>query len=374
MADFFSNGYGNGLIGGALGMIGGAIQYKRQQKLMDKQYQYALGMAKQNQQYAKEMAGINQGYAKEMAGINQQHNKDMFDYTGYQAQVAQMKAAGLNPALMYGSVGGGGSTQGGAGMAGSASAGSGSVGGTPSAPDTGIISGVGMGLQLGLMDAQKRNIDADTAKKEADAKKTAGADTMYTEALTKLANADIDYRNMSTEKVAAEIKTIGDMSVKLMQEARKLASEADYNEQTLKNRVTKASSEAIGSILDNMQKSMNIKLTEAQTKAIAENIAIAWYNAGTNRMNATTAADQAANELIKIMGDLDIRERTLLKDWIYQGVHAGVALLEGVTDIVKVKALIKAASKGLKEVIIKSGKKDKDGSWTEDTIRELFKD
>lgn len=374
MADFFSNGYGNGLIGGALGMIGGSIQYRRQKKLMAQQYEYALGMAQQNQEYAKEMAGINQGYAKEMAGINQQHNKDMFDYTGYQAQVAQMKAAGLNPALMYGSAGGGGSTQGGAGMAGSAGAGNGSVGGTPSAPDTGIISGVGMGLQLGLMDAQKRNIDADTAKKEADAKKTAGADTMYTEALTKLANADIDYRNMSTEKVAAEIKTIGDMSVKLMQEARKLASEADYNEQTLKDRVTKASSEAIGSILDNMQKSMNIKLTEAQTKAIAEDIAIAWYNAGTNRMNATTAADQAANELTKIMGDLDIRERTLLKDWIYQGVHAGVALLEGVTDIVKVKALIKAASKGLKEVITKSGKKDKDGSWTEDTIRELFKD
>ena len=66
--------------------------------------------------------------------------------------------------------------------------------------------------------------------------------------------------------------------------------------------------------------------------------------------------------------------KTLLKDWIYQGVHAGVALLEGVTDIAKVKALIKAASKGLKEVITKSGKKNKDGSWTENTIRELFKD
>ena len=92
MADFFSNGYGSGLIGGALGMVGGAIQYNRQKKLMAQQYQYALGMAQQNQQYAKEMAGINQGYAKEMAGINQQHNKDMFDYTGYQAQIAQMKA------------------------------------------------------------------------------------------------------------------------------------------------------------------------------------------------------------------------------------------------------------------------------------------
>ena len=139
-------------------------------------------------------------------------------------------------------------------------------------------------------------------------------------------------------------------------------------------RVTKASNEAIGSILDNMQKSMNIKLTEAQTRAITENIAIAWFNAGTDRMNATTAADKVANEMYKVIGELDIKERTLLKDWIYQGVHAGVALLEGVTDIVKVKALIKAAAKGLKEVITKSGKKNKDGSWTEDTIRELFKD
>ena len=46
----------------------------------------------------------------------------MFDYTGYENQVKQMKAAGLNPALMYGSAGSGGSTQGGAGMAGGASA------------------------------------------------------------------------------------------------------------------------------------------------------------------------------------------------------------------------------------------------------------
>lgn len=374
MADFFSNGYGNGLIGGALGMIGGSIQYRRQKKLMAQQYEYALGMAQQNQEYAKEMAGINQGYAKEMAGINQQHNKDMFDYTGYQAQVAQMKAAGLNPALMYGSAGAGGSTQGGAGMAGSASAGNGSMGGAPSAPDTGLTSGIGMGMQLGLMDAQKRALEADAAKKEADARKTAGADTEYTRVLTELAKTEIDYKEMSTEEVAAKIKVWGDQSQLLMAEARKAASEADYNEKTMDDRVAKAGYETINSMLENIQKMRNIELTEAQTKAIAENIAIAWYNAGTNRMNATTAADHVANELTKIMGDLDIRERTLLKDWIYQGVHAGVSLLEGVTDIVKVKALIKAASKGLKEVITKSRTKGKDGNWTEDTIRELFKE
>ena len=115
----------------------------------------------------------------------------------------------------------------------------------------------------------------------------------------------------------------------------------------------------------------NIEFTEAQTRSVAENIAIAWFNAGTNRMNATTAADHVANELMKITGDLDIRERTLLKDWIYQGVHAGTAIFESVTDIVKIKALMKALSKGAKEVITKKVRKGKTG-WSEQWIKELF--
>ena len=114
-------------------------------------------------------------------------------------------------------------------MAGGAGAGSGSVGGTPSAPDTGIISGAGMGMQLGLMEAQKRNLEADAAKEEADAKKTAGADTEYTRMLTELAKTEIDYKAMSTEEVAAKVKMWGDKSQLLMAEARKAASEADYN-------------------------------------------------------------------------------------------------------------------------------------------------
>ena len=98
------------------------------------------------------------------------------------------------------------------------------------------------------------------------------------------------------------------------------------------DRVAKAGYETVNSMLENIQKMRKIELTEAQTKAIAESIAIAWYNAGTNRMNATTAADQVTNELTKIMGDLDIKEKTLLKDWIYQGVHAGVAQTKAIAE------------------------------------------
>ena len=115
---------------------------------------------------------------------------------------------------------------------------------------------------------------------------------------------------MSTEEVAAKVKMWGDKSQLLMAEARKAASEADYNEKTMNDRVTKAGYETVNSMLENIQKLKNIEFTEAQTKAVTENIAIAWYNAGTNRMNATTAADHVANEMYKIMGELDIKKKT----------------------------------------------------------------
>ena len=50
---------------------------------------------------------------KEAAAQSQEYAKEMFDYTGYENQVKQMKAAGLNPALMNG--GGGSSGQASAG-------------------------------------------------------------------------------------------------------------------------------------------------------------------------------------------------------------------------------------------------------------------
>jgi hypothetical protein len=86
------------------------------------------------------------------------------------------------------------------------------------------------------------------------------------------------------------------------------------------------------------------------------------------------AADHVANELFKTMGELDIKQKQLLKDWIYQGIHAGVELLEGVTDLVKIKALLKAASKGIKEVIQKKHNKEGDGQWSETWIKEIFKE
>lgn len=379
MADFLSSGWGNGLVSGALGMIGGAISdrrnYRNQKKLMGLQNEYNLNMLAKQQDYAKEMAGINQGYAMDMANWSHNANKDMWDYTNYENQVAHLEAAGLNPALLYGQGGGGGATAaGGNAIAGSGNSAGGANTSAPQAIKSQIIEGAGMGIQLGLMNAQKRNLEADAAKKEADAAKTAGVDTELAKTAAKLNEAKIENVNMSTEEIAAKAKMWGDTSTMLWQQARKYASEADYNEKTMDTRIEKAGYETIGSLLENIETIAKTKFTEAQAKAIAENIAIAWYNAGTNRMNATTAADRVANELFKTTGELDIKQKQLLKDWIYQGIHAGVALLEGVTDLVKIKALIKAASKGIKEVIRKQHSSEGDKDWNETWVKEIFKE
>jgi hypothetical protein len=377
MADI--SNWGNSLLSGAIGMIGGAISdrrnYKNQLKLMGQQHQYNKEMGEINQNYAKEMAMINNQYALGMAKESHNMNKDMWNYTNYENQVAHMKASGLNPALLYGNGGGGGATAaGGTAMPGQGTPGSAPGGAGPQAIKSQIIEGTGMGIQLGLMNAQKRKLEADAAKNEADATKTAGVDTELAKTAAKLNEARINNANMSTEEIAAKAKMWGDTSTMLWQQARKYASEAEYNEKTMDTRIEKAGYETMGSLLDNIEIIAKTQFTKAQTNAIAENIAIAWYNAGTNRMNATTAADHVANELFKTMGELDIKQKQLLKDWIYQGVHAGVALLEGVTDLVKVKALIKAAAKGVKEVLRKQHNSEGNGDWNETWVKEIFKE
>ena len=45
---------------------------------------------------------IQNRYNEQMAQRNQERNKELWDYTNYENQKKHMKAAGLNPALMYG--------------------------------------------------------------------------------------------------------------------------------------------------------------------------------------------------------------------------------------------------------------------------------
>ena len=114
--DFLGMG-GSGLITGLANTITGAVQNKQALAWQKEQWRQQMGYGremweKQNEAENERMTLQNQ-WNKEAAGQSQQYAKEMFDYTGYENQVKQMKAAGLNPALMNG----------GGGSAGQASAG-----------------------------------------------------------------------------------------------------------------------------------------------------------------------------------------------------------------------------------------------------------
>ena len=194
----------------------------------------------------------------------------MWDYTNYENQVKRLEAAGLNPALLYGQGGGGGaSTAGGAVGNGQGTPGQAPSGGSPQALRSQMIEGAGMGIQLGLMEAQKRNLEADAAKKEADAKKTSGVDTemqnanidyiiaqtsnekvkkglIYAntrllDAQEELQRTTVDYTKQKTDEIRWNIKLIEKEVDKLSKEIDGLNIDNEFKKETLKNRIKQTS-------------------------------------------------------------------------------------------------------------------------------------
>ena len=78
--------------------------------------------SQRQQDYNKETMALQFGYNSMMQQQGQNNNKEMWDYTNYENQRKHLQAAGLNPALMYGAGGGGGSTTAGSGAGGQATA------------------------------------------------------------------------------------------------------------------------------------------------------------------------------------------------------------------------------------------------------------
>ena len=113
-----------------------------------------------NQQ--RELTQIQSAAQKDLTDYNQEKAYQMWQKTNYDAQVEQLKKAGLNAGLLYGMGGSGGAT---------ANVTAGSVTGGQ-APQGGreVQDLMGIGLQAELLKAQKENIEADTANKLADAK------------------------------------------------------------------------------------------------------------------------------------------------------------------------------------------------------------
>ena len=112
----FLGGGGGNLITGLAGTIAGAVSSGKdrdlQRELQQQQMEYGREMyALQSADEDRRMEQQNK-WNKEAAAQSQEYAKEMFDYTGYENQVKQMKAAGLNPALLNGGSGSAGQAHG----------------------------------------------------------------------------------------------------------------------------------------------------------------------------------------------------------------------------------------------------------------------
>ena len=135
--------------------------------------------------------GLQAQYNKEQARYSTDLSKEMWDYTNYENQKKHLEAAGLNPALLYGSSGCGG----------------GSAAGGGNAPGVGLptSTGVGMGIQWEQMEAQKDLAKAEAAKTNAEAAKLMTTDTEKVKSETEKNKQEIKESEKRIEHLTSQI-------------------------------------------------------------------------------------------------------------------------------------------------------------------------
>lgn len=232
-----------GVVGAGMGIglekHNDARQIRQQQKLQDMQ----IAGSKQLTDY---------NYAKQL---------QMWKDTNYQAQKEELKKAGLNPGLLYGMGGGGGSTIG-SGSGGSVSAGQATAG-------SGEIMGMmNQKMQLELLNAQKENIEADTANKQANTVNT-GANTVLTKVNTDIAKIERDIKDQSSGEAAGIIRTAYERSLAELDMAR---NRREISDATYKQDIERVGAELAGVYLRNKQVQSQTNLTDEQAKEVIQSI------------------------------------------------------------------------------------------------------
>lgn len=221
------------IAGGILGMFNDRRQIKQQERLQNLQMQgqRAMGIFNYNQQMK------------------------LWENTNYPAQVEQMKKAGLNPAMIYGMGGSGGATT-------NAQPGNVTGGQAPSGGHE-IQDMSGMGMQRSLLEAQKRVLETQADKNEAEANKTKGVDTTLgntqidqNEIKNKILKIDLMIKDKTSDEA---IDIIGNEAQKSFEDLEIRHRENLMNNETYETQVKTMK-------IEMALKAADVALREAQTK------------------------------------------------------------------------------------------------------------
>lgn len=249
----------SGLVGAGMGLLlekhNDKRQIKQQQKLTDMQ------LAAQ----------------KTMGIFNREQAMKMWEDTNIPAQVAMYEKAGMNPALMYGMGGGGGTTA--ATAPGTATGGHAPEGGRE------IIESTGMGIQLQLMQAQKEVLESQANLNNTQAGKIGGVDTEEakgrilnlaagtenTQAETALKKVETQIRQVEArikgETADDSIELIGWNLSKMQEEVENLWRQNLIGKATMNDKIDTVKAEMLGAFLQNEQTRAQTEKTTTESTA-----------------------------------------------------------------------------------------------------------
>ncbi|NMA66395.1 MAG: hypothetical protein GX957_09180 [Clostridiaceae bacterium] len=281
MANNKSNlGMVSNIAGPAMGLVGGLLDTfdiggnRRRRKQIEQQQKLTEMQIAAN----KELADYGMGISKEM-----------FEHTGYAAQRRQMEEAGLNPALMYGQAGEGGSTM--SAVAGSAGTG---LASDEASQKMASIQARGMALQLTKLQseidinkAKARDLNVSADKKEGvdtDLVKANIADITQSiknkeaqEAGQKLQNDYDKIRNYISKKtVDYDIGYVGYMAAQAKEQWQILINNREISDATKDDIVENYKLMNQNIIADMMLKDKKADLTVAQVGKMAQDIMQGW--------------------------------------------------------------------------------------------------
>lgn len=298
-------------MGALLGI--GASLYGQDQARKARDKQYAMEQKYQRDQWM---------YNEDSANRAQVRNMAMWDYTNYENQKKHMQAAGLNPALMYGQGGGGGASTGGTQAAATGMQ-------TPQGEAIGTAK-QGMALQAANLVSQTAVNRASAKKMEAEADKIKGVDTEATKVdtefksrITKLQDTVEKVMNSQEQLNLGNFHLIQSEERKVWAETRSALVKADVDEATKDETVRMAALSNWNSTLKGLETISRTTLNEEQVNKLKNDMAVAWAHVALGEKSVSNQADEIANKLFLGLKDLDRKEQELLKDWIYEGVHAG---------------------------------------------------
>ena len=306
------------IIGGIASLAAGAMASNNQSK----ENNYLLG----------KQAQIN----REQALYNHNLAKDMWNYTSFENQKRNLQNAGLNPALLYGIGGQGGST-----------AGAGQAQGVQQPNTTGTMAGLqgqAMGLQLGNLASQVELNKSQANKNNAEAEKIKGVDTEVQKATMEniiaqtsnekikkgLIYADTRFKDAMEEVTRAKVDEIG-WNIKNLMKSLELADrniqatdlDNELKERTMESNVKQAEETLKNTMADTLVKFSQGKLNKVQAESIAEQVKQGWSSIGVQMAEKEQGWQQLEQNAEKIMNELklgekglDIQQQNVIKDYV----------------------------------------------------------